>query len=150
MSTYSFLNVQATITGPGGSFSLGAGSGSAKEGISTDMVDDKDRMDVGSDGAIMHSLRASNAGRITVRLLKTSPINAALSALYNFQRLSSATWGNNVLVVSDVVRGDVVTGTQMSFTRQAPITWAEDANFNEWAFQGNVVDVLGIGTPNAN
>lgn len=150
MSTYSFLNVNATITGPGGSFSLGSGSGDAKEGISTDMVDDKDRMDVGADGSIMHSLRASNAGRITVRLLKTSPVNAQLSALYNFQRLSSATWGNNVLVVSDVVRGDVVTGTQMAFTRQAPITWAEDANFNEWNFAGNVVDVLGAGTPNVN
>lgn len=150
MSTYSFLNVQATIVGPGGAFALGSGSGNAKEGVSTDMVDDKDRMDVGADGAIMHSLRASNAGRITVRLLKTSPVNAQLSALYNFQRLSSATWGNNVLVVSDVVRGDVITGTQMSFTRQAPITWAEDANFNEWVFQGNVVDVLGFGTPNVN
>lgn len=150
MTTYSFLNVQATIAGPGGSFSLGSDAGAAKEGLSTDMIDDKDKMDVGAGGDIMHSLRASNAGRITVRLLKTSPQNALLSALYNFQRLNAGAWGQNVLIVSDIQRGDVVTGTQMAFTRQPVITWSEDANMNEWSFMGNIIEVLGAGIPNVN
>lgn len=150
MSTYSFLNVAATITGPGGSFPLGAGSGDAQEGITVEMIDDKDQMVVGADGSLMHSLRASNTGRITVRLLKTSPQNALLSALYNFQRASSAFWGQNVLVVSDVVRGDVMTGSQMAFTRQPAVVYSQDGNINEWSFQGNVIEFLGTGVPSAN
>jgi Protein of unknown function (DUF3277) len=150
MSTYSFINCAATITGPGGSFSLGYGSGNAKEGVRTEMIDDKDMMTTGADGSIMHSLRASNSGRIVVRLLKTSPVNAQLSALYNFQRTSSILWGQNVLVVSDVARGDVITGTQMAFVRQTPVVYSEDGDMNEWSFQGVTIDVLGTGVPSAN
>lgn len=150
MSTYSFINVAATITGPGGAFSLGYGSGNAEEGISVAMVDDKDAMVVGADGSIMHSLRASNAGRITVRLLKTSPVNAQLNALYNFQRLNPASWGQNVLTVSDTARGDVVNGNAMAFVKQSDLGYAKDGNMNEWMFQGYVLELLGIGTPSAN
>jgi hypothetical protein len=114
------------------------------------MVDDKDKMDVGADGAIMHSLRASNAGRITVRLLKTSPVNAQLNALYNFQRMNPSAWGQNVLVVSDVARGDVVTGTVMAFVKQSDLVYAKDGNMNEWMFAGSVLELLGVGTPSAN
>jgi hypothetical protein len=150
MATYSFLNVAATITGPGGSFSLGSGSGDAEEGITVAMVDDKDAMTTGADGSIMHSLRASNSGRLSVRLLKTSPVNALLSALYNYQRTSSSYWGQNVLVVSDVARGDVVTGSQIAFTKQPDIVYAKDGNMNEWTFQGVVNEFLGTGQPSAN
>ena len=77
---YSFEDVQATITGPGGTISLGAGAGNAQEGISVEFIDDKDNMLMGADGSGVHSLRASNAARILVRLLKTSPVNAAAFA----------------------------------------------------------------------
>ena len=38
MATYSFLDVAATITGVGGSFSLGSGAGAAAEGPSYEMA----------------------------------------------------------------------------------------------------------------
>ena len=37
-STYSFLDVKASLVGPGGSISLGSGSGNAEEGISVEPV----------------------------------------------------------------------------------------------------------------
>ena len=38
LGTYSFLNIQATITGPGGSFAVGSSSGNSDEGISVSML----------------------------------------------------------------------------------------------------------------
>jgi len=149
MATYSFENVNATINGPGGSFPIGAGAGSAEEGIDVDMIEEKDAMMIGADGQIMHSLRASDAGTITIRLLKTSPANAQLSQLYNAQKQSAALWGQNVIIVSDTFRGDVVTGTQMAFKKQAPVKYAKDGNVMEWSFQGVVEELLGTGAPSA-
>ena len=150
MTTYSFLSVQATLRGPGGVIQLGSGSGAAEEGISIDMIEDKDGMTIGAGGEIMHSLRASNAGTVTIRLLKTSPLNAALSNLYNFQKSSPANWGQNSLIVSDTYRGDVITGNTMAFNRQAPVTYSKDGTTMEWKFQGNVQDLLGTGVPDAS
>jgi hypothetical protein len=149
MTTYSFLDVNATITGPGGSFQLGSGAGASEEGIDIDMLEEKDGMVVGADGSIMHSLRASDAGTITVRLLKTSPTNAKLNQLYNTQKASAALWGQNVLVVSDTQRGDVTTGTELAFSKQAPVRYAKDGNVMEWKFQGRVEEILGVGVPDA-
>lgn len=147
MGVYSFIDVQAAISGPGGGFSLGYGSGNAEEGISVEMAEEKDNMVLGAGGEIMHSLRAANAGRITVRLLKTSPVNAQLSALYNFQRGSSGNWGQNTFRVANVVSGDVIAGSEMAFVKQSDLVYAKDGNVNTWVFQGNVNELLGTGTP---
>lgn len=150
MSTYSFLDFSATLTGPGGVISLGAGAGAAEEGCTVAMVEEKDTTTPGADGRLMHSLHAANVGTITLRLQKTSPVNAALSAMYNFQRQSSTLWGQNVLVVSDVARGDVVVGSLMAFTKQPDVVWAKDGNTNEWVFRGDVIEQLGTGVPDVN
>lgn len=150
MGTYSFLDVNASLTGPGGNISIGSGAGASEEGITVEMKEEKNLQTIGADGQVMNSLRASNAGRVTVRLLKTSPVNAALSQMYNFQKASSGTWGQNVLVVSDVARGDVVTGIEIAFTRQPNLTYAKDANTNEWIFEGLIQEVLGAGVPDVN
>lgn len=150
LGTYSFLNIQATLSGPGGSFPIGSSSGNADEGISIEMLEDKDLMTVGADGSVMHSLRASNAARISIRFLKTSPVNALLSALYNFQRTSAINWGQNVLVISDVIRGDVIASAQCAFAKQANVTYAKDAGMMEWSFLGTVDEILGVGVPDVN
>jgi hypothetical protein len=147
VGTYSFISVQASITGPGGAFQLGYGAGVAEEGISWEMLDDKDMLAIGADGQLMHSLRASDAARLTIRLLKTSPTNAKLNTMYNFQKSSPGAWGQNILVVSDTLRGDVLTGSEIAFARQPMIQYAKDANMNEWSFLGNVQEILGTGVP---
>lgn len=143
--TYSFLDVVGTITGPGGSFPLASGAAPAEEGITIEMLEDKDDMKVGADGAVMHSLRASRAARITVRLLKTSPVNSQLSIMYNLQAQSSGLWGQNVIVISDIARGDQIASALLAFARQPTVVYAKDGNMNEWQFLGNVVQLLGTG-----
>ncbi len=149
MATYSFLDVVATFSDINGdTISLGYGAGTAKEGITTEMLDDKTKMDIGSDGSVMHTLRASNAARIMVRLLKTSPTNNLLSTVYGLQRLSPLLWGQNFISVRDILQGDVLSADFVAFARQPVITYAEDANMNEWQFLcGSLDELLGQGIP---
>ncbi|GBR29269.1 bacteriophage protein [Komagataeibacter oboediens DSM 11826] len=142
--TYSFQDVTASIVGSGLAVSLGSDAGAAEEGISIEMEADKTNLAVGADGSYMHSLHAANAGTITVRLLKNSPQNALLSAAYNAQRLSSALWGKNVIVVRQNVSGDTLTAAGAAFLRWPNIEYANDGGVVTWAFRCGIIDgVLG-------
>lgn len=143
---YSFEDVAATLVGPGVNVPLGAGAAVANEGISAEFIDPKNAMLIGADGEGVHSLHASQAGRITVRLLKTSPMNSILQTAYDYQRSSSLFWGQNVLTVSNPVTGDDYPCTEVAFEQFPSVTWAQDANFNEWRFQAIKMDpILGAG-----
>jgi hypothetical protein len=147
LSTYSFIDVAATIVGPGGSFSLGYGSGNAEEGISIAMTEEKNTMTVGADGSVMHSLHAGNSGTVTLRFLKTSPTNQMLSVMLDAQRVSSALWGNNTIVISDPARGDQISCRQCAFQRWPNVNYAKDGGVQEWAFHAGMIDgILGDGT----
>lgn len=150
MTTYSFKDVKAGIVGPGGSFPLGDGSGVSDEGITTAMAGDKTTSVTGADGSLMHSLHSSRLGSMTVRLLKTSPTNAMLNALYNAQEQSASLWGLNQIVITNPATGDVITGTQMAFVKHPDIVYATEGNNNEWEFRGLITQVLGSGSPVAS
>jgi hypothetical protein len=148
MATYSFLDVQAAIVGPGGAIQLGNGAGTAEEGISYSMEGDKDTLTIGADGTPMHVLNASKGGEVIVRMLKTSPANFQLAIMYNAQTVSSALHGNNLITIRDKARGDVVTCRSCAFRRMPPNSWAKGGNTIEWAFTAGYIDVLfGSGTP---
>ena len=100
-------------------------------------------MTMGADGAVMHSLHAAKPGRLTVRLLKTSPINAILSAMYNLQQSVPGLWGINAIQFADIVRGDVVSLTSAAFAGQPAITYDVEGPKNEWIFDGVLVEQLG-------
>lgn len=139
MNTYSFLDVYAAIVGPGGAFSLGAGAGNAEEGISVTPSGEIDTMQIGADGSGQHSLHADKSGKVSVRLLKTSPTNALLSAMYNFQTASAATHGQNIITISDSARGDVITCRGVAFAKAPDISYAKEAGMNDWEF--NVIEI---------
>lgn len=134
---YSFLNVVATISGPGAAaLNMGAGAAVAEEGITIEPVEDKNVMTIGADGKGQHSLIASDARKVTVRLLKTSPINAALMALFDLQSVSSALWGQNVITVSDSGRGDINIVQGCAFKKVPTINYAKEGGMIEWEFDG--------------
>lgn len=143
---YSLEDVVATITGPGGSTGLGYGAAIAKEGISIEMVESKNTMIIGGDGQGVHSLHPGKAAKVTVRLMKTSPVNAILTAMYNLQISSSLFWGQNLIVVTNPVTGDDYSCRQVAFEKFPGITWSEDPGMNEWAFDAIKADpILGVG-----
>jgi structural protein KPP10_ORF10 len=146
MGAYSFLNIVGSINGPGANIAIGAGTGAAKEGISTAYEEEKTTTQTGADGAIAHSLHAGQTGTITIRLLKTSPYNAQLSSMYNFQRQpGGSNWGQNNITFRDIVRGDVIDGRQMAITKWPDMSWAEDAGTVDWTFRGILNESLGPG-----
>lgn len=138
--TYSFLDVTAALTGPGGAITLGSGSGAAEEGIDIETSVDLNNMQIGADGSGQHSLSADKSGRVTVRLLKTSPTNQQLMQMATFQRSSSALHGQNTLVISDTARGDVVSCRQVAFKKIPNLTYASQAGINEWTFDAVLID----------
>ncbi len=143
---YSFLNVVATIAGPGGILNLAAGAAVAEEGITIEPSEDKNVMTIGADGQGQHSLVASDACTITIRLLKTSPINAGLQIMYDLQSASSALWGQNVITVTDTARNDLSLIQAAAFKKKPTLTYAKEAGFNEWVFDAIKLNtVLGSG-----
>lgn len=144
MNTYSFMDVAATLVGPTGEVDLGYGAGVAEEGIGIAMVGDKNTMTIGADGEGMHSLHASKAGTVTVRLLKTSPNNAKLQAHYDAQSLDARLWGQNVIVVRQTAAGDIATARSCAFKKNPDLAYKQDGDFMEWVFDSIKIDrVLG-------
>ena len=145
--TYSFLDVVAAWTdlAGGGSFTL-EGSGLSAEGITVVGAEDKSTMVIGCGGDGMHSLKATKAARVTLRLLKTGRGNALLGSLYNYQSASSALWGQNQLTVTNPVTGDKVTCTDGAFVKEADVAYAVEGGIMEWQFNFVACDkVLGNG-----
>lgn len=151
MPSYSFLDCQATIVGPGGAFPLGNTAGAADEGITISQTGDKDTMTIGADGSAMHSLHADQSGTVRIRLLKTSPTNALLNGLYIVQTTSSSNHGQNIIQISDTARGDVITCTEVAFAKRPDINYAKDAGTVEWVFNAGIINYwLGAGVPDVN
>ena len=148
-ATYSFVDVSLALIGPGGALTIGGdGAGNAEEGFTVEMLEDKNTMTVGADGSGMHSLHAGNSGIISVRLLKTSTVNHQLQVLYDFQRLSSANWGQNTMTVRNPVIGDIGSARGCAFRKFPSLAYAKDGGLNEWSFMCIQVDtILGIGVP---
>lgn len=141
MPAYSLLDVSVSIDGPGGLFAID-GSGLAEEGINIESVGDINTMTVGGDGEVMHSLSASTACTVTIKLLKTSPSNAMLMAMCNFQRASSARHGLNSFIVRDSARGDLHVVSEAAFKKVPALTYAKEGGLVEWVFDGGKLDPM--------
>ncbi len=143
---YSFLNVSCTIAGPGGILNLAAGAAAAEEGISIEAVEDKNVMTIGADGKGQHSLIASDAAKVIVRLLKTSPLNAALMIMYDLQSASSALWGQNIFTIVDSGRNDYTVVQSAAFKKKPNLAYAKEGGIMEWEFDGiSANSILGSG-----
>ncbi|MBZ2288856.1 DUF3277 family protein [Escherichia coli] len=142
MATYSFLDVTASLIGPTGVIDLGQGSANSEEGITQTMGGNKNTMTIGADGEVMHSLHADKSGTITVTLLKTSPVNKKLSLAYNAQSQSSATWGNNVIVIRNTASGDISTARSCAFQKQPDFNNTKDGGTVAWVFDCGKIDQL--------
>lgn len=145
MATYSFTDVSATLAGPTGMIDLGYGAAVADEGISIEAAGDKNTMIIGADGEGMHSLHADKSGTVTVRLLKTSPTNAKLQAMYDAQSLNSALWGNNLITVRQTVSGDTTVARSCAFKKKPALGYKKDGDTVEWVFDSIKIDtILGV------
>lgn len=149
MGAYSWADVLFTISGPSGNISGGGAdmAGLAKDGITVSMTEDKGSLTTGVDGGWMQNLHVASPGTITLRCLKTSRLNAQLSAMYDGDTGSSANYGQNTITIRDVVRGDDVEAQGAGFRKLPDNAYGEDGGIMEWAFNcGYIKQKLGTGT----
>jgi hypothetical protein len=62
--------------------------------------------------------------------------------MYNAQSLSSATWGNNVIVIRNKVSGDTTTARSCAFQKQPDHANAKVGNTVSWVFDCGKIDQL--------
>lgn len=150
MTAYSFLDVTAVLTGPGGVINLGSGAGIGEGGIAVEYTTAKNTVTMGLDGEGMHTLSAGNACTVTVTLLKTSPTNAMLQGMLNYQTASASRHGRNVIVIRDAARGDFISLSKVAFNSQPKIAYTKEGGTMEWKFDAiDSTTILGTGTPEA-
>lgn len=143
---YSFQDVTASVSGPGGAFSLSDG-GIANEGI-TIVPDERVSKQEGAAGDWMFTLRASKGGRVSIRVMKNGILNSYLSRLYNFDTTSSANVGKNTISVRNPVTGDSWTLIGVAFTKMPAATYGTEGPMLEWEGLVGIVDgVIGDGSP---
>ncbi len=140
MATYSFLDNNAALVGPGGVVNVGQGAAVAEEGITIAALDDIDTMTIAADGEGMHSLHANKAGNVVLRLLKTSPVNQKLAQMYAFQTASSSSHGQNTFSLSNTHTQDSVVCRQVAFKRAPDLTYAKEGGMVEWHFNAVKID----------
>jgi len=144
MPAYSFKDVSASLVGPTGTLSMGYGNALAEEGIEVAAAGDKNTMTVGSDGEGMHSLHADKSGQITIRVLKTSPLNQKLMAMYDAQAVSAVLWGKNLITVTNSAAADLHVGRECAFKKKPDMKYFKDGDLIPWVFDCIKVDsVLG-------
>jgi hypothetical protein len=150
MATYSFIDNMVAISGPNGNFNLGGpGVGNSEGGISIVMTEDKNTMTIGSGGEGMHSLHAGKSGTVTVRFLKTAPVNAQMSQMYAADTAGGANHGRNTISIRDLSRGDTIVCQEVAFAKFADVTYAKDGGEMVWTFHSTKIDfTLGSGILN--
>lgn len=142
-STYSFLTVQATISGPGGIVDIGSTSGAADEGVTVNPAK-RNNMATGASKDVMHSLQAQKSGTISIQLLKTSKTNEQLSLMQALQQSAPSLHGINIITVRDSARDDLVTATNVAFTGPPTLRYSKDGGMNVWEFDcGQIDEFLG-------
>lgn len=145
MASYSFKNIVAAIVGPGAAFNLGDGAAVAEEGITIAPNEDKNVMVIGADGRGQHTLIASNGGLVTLRYLKTSPVNGLLQLAYDLQSASSKLWGQNLITVVDTARLELNTCQSCAFKKKPEIVYDKAGPMIEWTFDSLAINsVLGV------
>lgn len=144
-TTYSFIDVQASLVSPSVGFDIGS-AGVSDDAIRVANVGPKTTMTIGADGDGMHNLFASNAARCEISFIKDGPGNALMSALYNFQGASSANTGNIQIEINNNVTGDSISLTGGAIEKQPDISYTREGAAVVWSL--NFIsrrDVLGNG-----
>lgn len=139
-SVYSFLDVHATLVDVLGVVNLGSGNGNSQEGITIVRDNPKATKTIGADGSGMFNLMGDKSGRVTFRLLKTSPSNKILSAIYNATTITSNLYGQGVITFTNTHTGETHTAVGVGIEKFPDSNNATEGGVNEWVFLALEID----------
>lgn len=142
LKNYAFANVNASIVGPNAAFSMGFGSGLDDGGISVEFAEPRVGMKAGADGQAMVSFYSQTLGKIIIRVQKTAPVNALLSAMFAADSADPTQVGQNTILVSDLALVDLCAGKQCAIEKHPNIVYGKEGPMNEWTFLVGQLRVL--------
>jgi hypothetical protein len=145
--TYGFQDVTASLSGPGGAFTIsGPETAAAEEGITITWGEESNSQTIGADGSVMNSMHSARAGTVTFRLMKTSPNNQRIMQLFSWQHQSTAYWGRNTITIADTARGDLYTLVGCAWVRVPTNSYAKVGNTLEYELHVALIEAnLGPG-----
>ena len=145
VTSYSFLDTNFTLTGPGISVNIGGpGSAASEGGITVTPDGTKNVVHKGADGSALHNLIGSRVAKVTVSLLRSSPFNALLQQAFNFQTLSGATHGRMHGSITNWAIGDTHELEGVAFAKSPDDAYKTESSEVVWEFDvGSVVSVRG-------
>ena len=116
-STYSFTDINATISGPGyGSYSIqGEGIGD----VSISKITDRTVHDVAADGSIMASKIAGNNGNVTLNAQQTSSLHKFMQGTFNYcWQADTSAWTTISITIEAPKMGKTYYCTGGSFVKE--------------------------------
>lgn len=135
---YSFVDVSATFSCPGGIVRLGNGAAVADEGISVEKAEDYNTMIVGTEGDILQCRHSGTHGTIRIRLLKHSESNGQLMNI--MKSLKGSEWGIGNFSVRNRSNGDSVSAAEVAFTGPPALVFGKIAGMLEWLLHAGHID----------
>lgn len=135
-NTYSFADLNGTITCPGFISIPLTGAAVGQGNINISLTDNNTVHDRSADGHVMISKIKSDIGEISLEIHQTSPLNTALIKLYNFLIAApSATWAT-IGINFDTVLGlpEIVNATGVSFSKRADKPYQNEGQNITWNF----------------
>ena len=134
---YSWNDVVMTITGPGGTLTIGKGTGGADGGVKITQMSDVNVFEPGLGDTGMHHKQETSAKSIEVNMLAGADENLILRTMYNIQKSGdSSIWAENVITIKTRLPGmtiGVYTGCafktlpEIGLANQAaPLVWTFD------------------------
>ena len=139
-NTYSFQDVTATLAGAV-VIELGYGSANSEEGIEWQYNNSRNKMTVGADGEVMHTLSCDKSGVVKVRLLEISPVNSKLTSAFELLQLSSSAWGQAVITIRNHANDTTIVCRGVAFQGMPGDVYGKDAAMKEWVFDCSKIDV---------
>ena len=119
MNTYSFQDVNITISHPLAGQYIASGEGTGSIGFN--MTNDRTVHDVAADGSVMVSKIEARNGSVPISIQQTSPMHKWLLKLFNLLSAKSTSpkdWANIKIVMRAPNMGDLITATGVSFQKQ--------------------------------
>lgn len=141
MKAYSFLNTVVLVNGVALTHWA-----DGDDVIDISRLEDSATHKIGADGKMAVSISADKSGKMTFKLMQTSPANKVLSALSAAQGEGTGSFVPCSVLFQDTYRKDQGTGTVGYVQKPADMTRGAGVNMTEWTIIVERLDML-LGDP---
>jgi hypothetical protein len=136
------VSATPTATSPGAPAHRVSGWGEGEDVFMGERLEDAISHKMGADGKMSPNINANRAGKITIKLMETSPSNAVLRYINALQEGGSQSFAPINVLFQGITTGDSVGGVSGYIQKVADIKRGNGVNEQEWVIVVEEYDVL--------